>query len=164
MNKRSFKARLRYQKRPMTLYLKRVEKKDPPGIDALAKKLNTETWKEVNCLACANCCKTMTPTFTVQDIKRISKHLNMERAEFVDTYLKYEKEDDDWQNKKQPCQWLDLETNLCSIYEVRPADCSGFPHLTKKHWTDFTHVHKQNINYCPATFTFVQKMMEQLPL
>lgn len=164
MNKRSFKAQLRYQKKPMTLYLRRVEKKDPSQMDTLCEPLNHETWKEVDCLACANCCKTMTPTYTQQDIRRIANYLGMKKQELIDKYLKFDKKEEDWQNKKQPCQWLDLQTNLCSIYEVRPADCAGFPHLTKKHWTDYTHVHKQNINYCPATFTFVQKMMAALPM
>ncbi len=164
MNKRSFNAKLRHHKKPMTLYLKRLERHAPHALDALAEKLDKEVWKEVHCLSCANCCKTMTPTFTPQDIRRISAHLGMRKKAFVETYLKYEKKDKDWQNKVQPCQWLDMETNMCSIYEVRPADCSGFPHLTKKKMTDYIHVHKQNINYCPATYTFVQKLMANLPL
>lgn len=148
----------------MELYLKRVDRKEPAVIDMIAPELDKETWKEVNCLACANCCKTMTPTFTPTDIDRISAHLGMKRQKFISTYLKFDKKEGDWQNQVQPCQWLDLETNMCSIYEVRPEDCSGFPHLTKKKWSDFTHVHKQNIKYCPATFTFMQKLMAALPL
>jgi len=41
---------------------------------------------------------------------------------------------------------------------VRPADCAGFPHLVKKPLKDYMHVHKQNIEYCPATMLFVEKM------
>ncbi|MGZ3940607.1 MAG: YkgJ family cysteine cluster protein, partial [Flavisolibacter sp.] len=51
---------------------------------------------------------------------------------------------------------------LCSIYEVRPADCAGFPHLTKKKMTDYIHVHKQNVQHCPATFKMVEKLMEKI--
>jgi Fe-S-cluster containining protein len=53
---------------------------------------------------------------------------------------------------------LNLTDNKCSIYEVRPADCAGFPHLTKKKWIDYAHVHKQNIDYCPATFKMIEKI------
>jgi hypothetical protein len=67
-------------------------------------------------------------------------------------------------NVSRPCQFLDLKTNMCSIYEVRPADCAGFPHFTKKKMINYMHVHKQNIEYCPATFKMVQKMMENLNL
>jgi Fe-S-cluster containining protein len=62
-------------------------------------------------------------------------------------------------NRLQPCQFLDLKTNMCSIYEIRPADCAGFPHLTKKKMVEYMHVHKQNITFCPATFLMVEKMM-----
>jgi hypothetical protein len=47
---------------------------------------------------------------------------------------------------------------MCSIYEVRPADCAGFPHFTKKKFTEYIHVHKQNVAYCPATYKLVEKM------
>jgi hypothetical protein len=47
---------------------------------------------------------------------------------------------------------------MCSIYEIRPSDCAGFPHLSKKRMIDYIHVHKQNIEYCPATYSMVEKM------
>jgi Fe-S-cluster containining protein len=47
---------------------------------------------------------------------------------------------------------------MCSIYEVRPADCSGFPHLAKRKMTEYMHVHKQNVDLCPATYKMVEKM------
>jgi Fe-S-cluster containining protein len=100
----------------------------------------------------------MSPTFTVKDIKRISTHLGMTPIAFRDKYLYLEKKDNDWMNKQQPCQFLDLTSNMCSIYEVRPADCAGFPHLNKKKMVDYIHVHKQNVSYCPATFKMVEKM------
>ena len=67
-------------------------------------------------------------------------------------------------NTKQPCQFLNLSNNMCSIYEVRPADCAGFPHLAKKKMVDYMHVHQQNIQYCPATYKMVEKMMERIDL
>ncbi|HEX2684222.1 MAG TPA: YkgJ family cysteine cluster protein, partial [Ferruginibacter sp.] len=66
----------------------------------------------------------------------------------------------DMLNKTEPCQFLNLEDNKCSIYEIRPADCSGFPHLSKRKMTDYMHVHKQNIEFCPATYKLVEKMEE----
>lgn len=162
MNKRSFKAKVRHNKRRMKSFLTRVENKEPKGLDKMAEVISKEVWQETKCLDCANCCKSMTPTFNAADIKRISAHFKLTQEAFKKTYLKYEKRDKDWQNKKQPCQWLDLKTNMCSIYDIRPADCSGFPHLTKKKMTDYMHVHKQNIEYCPATYRMVEKMMEKL--
>ncbi|MEI9808697.1 MAG: YkgJ family cysteine cluster protein [Bacteroidota bacterium] len=72
------------------------------------------------------------------------------------------KEYGDWLNTSNPCQFLNLKDNKCSIYEVRPADCAGFPHLSKKRMVDYIHVHKQNIELCPATFSLVEKMMKEV--
>lgn len=34
-----------------------------------------------------------------------------------------------------------------------------FSHLTKKKMVEYIHVHKQNVQYCPATFSMVEKMI-----
>jgi Fe-S-cluster containining protein len=101
----------------------------------------------------------MTPTFTMQDMKRIATHFRMSVPAFKEKWL-YLNKKGEWMNRSQPCQFLDLRTNLCSIYAIRPEDCAGFPHLTKKKMVDYMHVHKQNIQYCPATFKMVEKLMQ----
>jgi Fe-S-cluster containining protein len=104
----------------------------------------------------------MTPTYTNSDMKRIAGHLDMSIEDFQNKWLKKERGTGDWINKTTPCQFLDEKTNMCGIYEVRPADCAGFPHLSKKKIADYIHVHKQNIDMCPATFKMVEKMSELL--
>ena len=159
VNLRSFKQRARHSKRSFRRFLTKLEKKQPKGLQNLIDRLEKEVWKEVDCLSCANCCKTMTPTFNAKDMKRISAHFNMTVKAFREKWLKRERGGDrDWLNKSEPCQFLDMKTNMCSIYEVRPADCAGFPHLFKK-FSDFAHIHKQNVDSCPATYKLVEKMM-----
>lgn len=162
INLRSFKQKVRYHKKAMRRFLGKVEKQPPRGLDKLVVAIDKAVWPETDCLTCANCCKTMTPTFTPKDIKRISAHLEMTEQEFKDKWLYFDKKDKDWMNRKQPCQFLDLTTNKCDIYSVRPADCAGFPHLTKHKVVDYIHVHQQNIEYCPATYKFVEKLNEAL--
>ena len=164
VNLRSFRKKVSIYKNIFKRFLGRLEKKPPKDLDLLTVQINEEVWKEVDCLSCANCCKTMTPTFTSKDITRIAAHLNMTRKAFKEKWLYYVKKDGDWMNVSQPCQFLDLTTNMCSIYEVRPADCAGFPHITKKKMKDYIHVHKQNISYCPATYKMVEKMMQKVVL
>ncbi len=162
VNLRAFKQQFLRKKRAFRSFLTRLENNPPKKLHALMVEVDREVWAETDCLSCGNCCKKMTPTFTPADIKRISAHFSMTPQAFKDKWLTYEKRDGDWQNVKQPCQFLDLKTNKCSIYPIRPADCAGFPHLTKKNPTDYMHVHKQNIEYCPATFKMVEKMKARL--
>jgi len=157
---RSFRFKARTNKRRFRRFLTILEKNAPRKLNIATAAADKAVWQEIDCLSCANCCKTMSPTYTPADIKRISAHLNMTPQQFRDKWLYFEKSEGDWMNKSQPCQFLDLSTNKCSIYEVRPGDCAGFPHHTKRRMVDYMHVYKQNVEYCPATYKMVEKMME----
>lgn len=157
VNFRSFRKKLSLYRKTFRSFLNKTEKNPPKGIDKLTPIVEPLVWAEIDCLSCANCCKKMTPTFTVQDIKRISNHFNQTPEAFTKQWLK-RSSNKDLVNKTEPCQFLNLDDNKCSIYEIRPADCSGFPHLSKRKWSEYAHVHKQNIDYCPATFKMVEKI------
>jgi uncharacterized protein len=160
INLRSFRQIVRHRRAGLRKFLRGLEKKPPRGLDALALKIEKEVWPETDCLSCANCCRTMTPTYTPKDIVRISAHLGMSPALMKEKWLYKEKSTGDWLNRSTPCQFLNLLTNKCNIYHVRPVDCSGFPHLGKKRMVDYLHIHKQNIDFCPATFKMVEKMVK----
>lgn len=162
VNLRAFKKKFLLNKKTFRSYLTKLENNPPKHLHKTMVQVDAEVWAEIDCLTCGNCCKKMTPTFTEQDLKRIAPHFNMTIDAFKAKWLTYDKKDGDWQNKKQPCQFLNLVDNKCSIYPIRPADCSGFPHLTKKNPTDYMHVHRQNLEYCPATFKMVEKMRERM--
>ncbi|MFN2457821.1 MAG: YkgJ family cysteine cluster protein [Chitinophagaceae bacterium] len=142
-------------------FLTKVEKNPPVLLDEYADELDREVWTEVNCLSCSNCCRVMTPTFNFEDIKRISSHLGMTIKAFKEKWL-FKNKQGEWMNVNRPCQFLDRKTNMCTIYEVRPRDCAEFPHLRKKPAKKFIHLHKQNVQYCPATFKMVEKLMVKL--
>jgi Fe-S-cluster containining protein len=162
VNLRSFKQRVRRRKTLFRRFLTKLEKDPPKKLDQLTAVAEREIWNEVSCLNCANCCKVMTPTYTLKDMKRISLHLGITVQQFKDKWLYKEEGTGDWINRNTPCQFLDIKTNMCTIYEVRPADCAGFPHLPKMKMVGYMHIHKQNLEYCPATYRMVEKMMEKL--
>ena len=148
------------RKRSYRLFLTKVNAKKIKGAEKIREAAIPKVWAEIDCTTCANCCKKMTPTFTPKDLKRISAHFGETVNEFKEKWLyKEKKKDGDWMNRSQPCQFLNLKNNLCTIYEIRPEDCASFPHFHKK-VVDYAHVHKQNILYCPATLTLVEKMKE----
>lgn len=162
INLRLHKKKYLLNKKSLRYFLTKTENNLPSNIDGMADVIDKEVWAETDCLSCANCCKTMSPTYTFQDMKRISAHLNMKIKDFKAKWLYLDKRENDWMNVKRPCQFLNLKTNMCSIYEVRPADCAGFPHLTKKPMKDYMYIHKQNIEYCPATYKWVEKLKDRI--
>jgi hypothetical protein len=160
VNLRSFRQIVRHNKKRVRSFLSRLEKKKPKDLVKLTLEADKQAWAKTDCLHCANCCKTMSPTYTQKDIRRISAHLGMTASAFREKWL-YKDKTGDWMNVKQPCQFLDLTTNMCDIYAVRPRDCAGFPHHTNKKMVDYMHMYKQNIEYCPATYRVVEFIMEK---
>ncbi len=153
----AFRRLVKKNKKSMRYFLSRLEKKGPTDLPLLTLEANELAWAKTDCLDCANCCKTMSPTYTGKDIARISAHLGMTRLAFKDKWL-YKDRTGDWMNKKQPCQFLDLKTNMCDIYAVRPRDCAGFPHHGTKKIKEYAHMYKQNVEYCPATYRLVENL------
>lgn len=129
-----------------------VSKKDVAAVE-------TAVWSETDCLSCAGCCRNMSPAYTTEDMKRIATHLRLSVPDFKSRYL-YKTGEGAWMNRTQPCPFLNLETNHCRIYSVRPADCAGFPHLEKSPLSEYAAMHRQNLKFCPATALFFQKLMD----
>ena len=147
------------RRKELKKFLQRFEKMNMRGADSVAKKFNAQAFASIDCLQCANCCKTMAPTFKKTEVSRIAAHLGMTYNEYFSKYLKVDKEGD-IMNRKTPCQHLGSD-NKCSIYEIRPTDCSGFPHTHKRDFVEFIpETHVQNVDYCPATYYVVEKMFE----
>jgi uncharacterized protein len=163
INLRQFRKKVAQNRSSFRRFLSKLEHNPPRGLDLMAVGADIEMWKKTDCLSCANCCKTMSPTYTRSDMIRIASHIGLSVAEFQKKYLRRDRQGD-WINKSQPCQFLNLEDNKCSVYEVRPRDCAGFPHHTKKKMVDYMHVFKQNIECCPATYRVVEIMKEKLSL
>ena len=162
INLKKLKKKFDLNRRSFRYFITRTENQRPGHLDVTMEDIEKEVWKEVSCLSCANCCKVMSPTYTNADIKRISAHLGMRPIDFKEKWLYREKKDNEWMNRSQPCQFLDLKTNMCTIYEVRPADCADFPHFHKRPAIDYFYIHAQNIEYCPATMLMIEKMKEKL--
>lgn len=141
-------------------FFKRLKKKPPKHLDKSMQKLHDETFEEVDCLACANCCKTTGPLFTNKDIERLSKHFKMKPSAFIDQYLKID-EDNDYVLQSLPCPFLGTD-NYCSVYDVRPKACAEFPHTDRKKFQQISHLTLKNVAICPAAFKIVEKMTEQL--
>lgn len=152
------KTTFRKNGKTYTTFLKGLLRRKLRGLDSVASELNRKAFTKIDCLDCANCCKTMSPTYKKADVKRISKYLGMSFQQYYDKYLEIDEDSGDYMNKSTPCQFLKKD-NKCAIYPVRPRDCSGFPHTQ---WRDFklyiSGTHIQNIEYCPITLNVVERM------
>ncbi len=99
-------------------WVKKAKKSNARALDQQFHTLHEQVFRKVDCLSCANCCKTTSPIFRDIDIKRLSKYLRTSERNFIDSYLKID-EEGDYVLKSSPCPFLGSD-NYCSIYEERP--------------------------------------------
>jgi hypothetical protein len=136
-------------------FLHSLKSRDARQTDALAGRLHREAFEIVDCTRCANCCKTMSVRLNSADIERIAGHLGMSAADFAAKYLR-PAEDDQLKIVARPCPFLGPD-DRCTIYDVRPDCCRGYPHTDAKGFATRTMSHSANTLVCPAVFWIVEQ-------
>ena len=162
VNLERHKEQYRLKRKENIVFLKRLKKTNPQKLDSIIHPVHEEVFACTDCLKCANCCKTTSPTFTPRDITRISKRLGMSPKEMEDNYLRRDTEED-FVLKSTPCAFLG-EDNYCNIYDVRPKACQQFPHTNRRRQHQLLHLTEKNLEVCPAVFEIVDKLKQQLTL
>ena len=144
-------------------YFSNLKRKTPKNLDVVMKELHDKEFAKTDCLDCGNCCKTTSPIFTDKDIERISKHLKIKVADFINTYL--ERDQDDFMVlKTAPCSFLDESDNSCFIYDVRPKACAEYPHTNRRKFIQIADLTITNTAICPATYNIIEALKKRLPM
>ena len=141
-------------------FFKKLKKRVPKNLDQVMQGLHEDTFRQLDCLDCANCCKTTGPLFTNRDVERIAKLFKLKPKTFIEQYLRLD-EDNDYVLQSVPCTFLG-EDNRCSIYDHRPKACQEFPHTYRKKFHQISHLTLNNVGICPAAFKIVEAMKSRL--
>lgn len=140
-------------------FLGKIKNKPPKDLDQKIQSIHEEVFERIDCLSCANCCKTTGPLFTQKDIERLANLFRLKPSQFIDKYLRID-EDNDYVLQSVPCPFLGTD-NYCSVYENRPKACREFPHTDRKKFYQINHLTIQNTLICPATYEVVEEMMRK---
>ena len=156
----SWKKNIISDKSKISFLLNDIKSHKHKNTNQFADEIHQKIFKKLDCLDCANCCKSIPPILNRTDANRIAKHLKISESEFYQKYLMTD-EDGDTVFKTSPCVFL-LEDNKCSIYEVRPIACREYPHTDHRQFTSNFKIHKPNANYCPAVYYIVLELREMV--
>lgn len=137
-------------------FYKRLKLKNPKDLDKVVHRLHEEVFEEIDCLACANCCKTTSPAFYMMDIDRLSKAMKVRSAEFVDSWLRLD-DDGAYMFTVQPCPFLG-EDHYCSYYDSRPLACREYPHSDRKRFIQILQLSLKNTLICPAILRITEEL------
>ena len=146
------------KKKEIKKKLIQLKKKKPKQINAKFNELHHEEFKTMDCLNCANCCKTTSPIFRNADINRLAKHLRMKSGAFTEKYLRLD-EEQDYVLKTAPCTFLNSD-NTCQVYDSRPLACREYPHTDRKNVVQIMNLTIKNTEICPAVARIVEKIIQ----
>ncbi len=133
-----------------------LKKKNSSDVDKVFQRLHDEAFEKIDCLQCANCCKTTSPIFYQRDIERLAKHFRIRPSEFIEQYLHID-EDNDYVLNFTPCPFLG-DDNYCSVYESRPTACREYPHTDRKRVQQIFNLTLKNASVCPAVFDILENI------
>lgn len=137
-------------------FLKKLKQRPPKDLDDRFRALHEEVFEEIDCLDCANCCRTTSPIFNDKDVERMAAHFKLKAADFFDRYLRID-EDGDQVLKASPCPFL-LDDNKCMAYDSRPKACREYPHTNRKRMHQILSLTAKNTRICPAVAEIVERM------
>lgn len=95
------------------------------------KILAAEVQQQVDCTACANCCRHSVVSVNDSEIENIASHIGTTSKEVSRLYTVPDPDAPALRillNSDEGCVFLD--GNLCMIYEARPNTCRDFPHVS----------------------------------
>lgn len=156
----SFAGKAKSQSAANKLFLKKIKNRKVRNLDDVFHAAHEEVFEKVDCLTCANCCKTTSPIFYQKDIERVAKRLRMKPYEFTEKYLRID-EDKDYVLKQAPCPFLGSD-NYCSVYEDRPTACREYPHTNRKNMYQILDLTYKNTLVCPAVLQIVDEVKKAL--
>lgn len=128
-------------------------------MDVIVHELHDHFSDEIDCLSCANCCRSLGPAIYDKDIERMAKALRIKPSAVVDQYLRID-EDGDYVFKTMPCPFL-MDDNYCSIYESRPKACREYPHTDRKNFSQIYKLTVKNSSTCPVAFEVLKVLIKK---
>lgn len=145
--------------KPLFIEYYKKNKKRLEKMDLIVHQIHEEISEKIDCLSCANCCRTLGPAIYDKDIDRIAKALRMKPAEVVASYLKID-DDGDYVFQSMPCPFL-LPDNYCSIYDSRPKACREYPHTDRRKFEQIYKLTVKNSETCPIAYEVLSSLIKK---
>lgn len=133
-----------------------LKRKKSTDLDDVFHTKHNQEFKKMDCLTCANCCKTTSPIFRDADIRRIAKQLKIKESKLISDLLRMD-EEGDFVLRSSPCFFLNSD-NACSIYEFRPLACKEYPHTDRKNMFQILDLTIKNTLVCPVVSRIVSQI------
>jgi len=124
------------------------------------RRVAEEIENQIDCRACANCCKVAETDITERDAERLAKYLGIPLRRFIAEYTTtsaFEENETILRRRETGCIFLD--GNDCTVYEARPHTCRDFPHLVRGKGSFESRMWQMvdRATYCPIVYNALEE-------
>lgn len=125
-------------------------------LDDIVHKLHHEAFGFYDCLDCSNCCRSISPAISHNDVEAMAKKLKVRPSDLVGKHLKLD-EEGDFVFHTAPCPFID-DDNYCHIYSHRPKACGEYPHTNRSRFYQILNLSLKNAEICPVVYAILMKL------
>jgi len=141
-------------------FIKQLKTLKDSDIDDMVHGIAHEETSKTDCTTCGNCCKSLHPALSENDMINIAKHLDLDVIAVTNKYSEYDVQKKMYYMKSSPCSFL--KDNRCDIYTNRPLSCHDYPHLHQKHFKYRINQVMFNYNICPIVYNTVERVKKAM--
>ena len=131
--------------------------------DRRLRRFGEEIEAEIDCTACANCCRVTEVGITAKDVEKLAKFVGASEREFMEQFTALDNSGAVIL-KRNESGCVFLQGNLCSVYEARPQNCANFPHIVRGAGSISSRMRKllERASYCPIAYNWVERVKEDI--
>lgn len=132
--------------------------------DRILRKIAEEIEEQIDCTACANCCRVATVRLSDRDVERLARYLRIPPARFLAGYTMETIEEGRILRRERETGCVFLSGNECTIYDARPDICQRFPHLVRGQGSIASRMWEfvDRACYCPIVYNTLEAFKVEL--
>jgi Fe-S-cluster containining protein len=131
--------------------------------DRILRRIAQDIEEQIDCTACANCCKVASVRVSERDVERLARHLRIPAGRVLADYT-VETAAEGRILRRDPAGCVFLSGNECGIYEARPDICQRFPHLVRGQGSIASRMWEfvDRACYCPIVYNSLEAFKDEL--
>ena len=132
--------------------------------DRILRRIAEGIEEQIDCTACANCCKVATAKVSERDVAHLARHLRIAPARFIAEFTVESEDEGRILRRTEEAGCVFLDGRECTVYDARPETCRRFPHLVRGAGSIASRMWQfiDRACYCPIVYNALEAFKEEL--